>query len=264
MNNKYSSVFLNGSYYVRYSKEPSENTDLMSWYFKCQHPTLDTCVMKAYDDLKRNLHGIGCMGKKEKYDFKKSVLDLINERLSLVNNVSSQDAFDEWHRTTCRSIIDIANNNGVNTYLKDGVSFIYGIAQKWLNMTIKYLIVTGLEQTYPLPVEFLHIPIDSYIYKAYAKVYKETEKKNKYALLDDKAPVIHSDDNKATSHSVYVENGDNRTQPWSKLNECDYTDLQIAIRSAVKNKYSSPIAWEGPAWIEQAKIEKEKRKNKRK
>ena len=266
----YAREFLVCSYCLRYHKYPNENIDLIHWYFNNTNPNLNTCTMKAYDDLKRNLHGISSMNREEKDSFKESVYECIRYHLKLLKNDFSQEAFDDWHRTTCNCIIHIANENGVNKHLIDGVSFGYGIAQKWLNMAIKYLLVIERENDYALPQKCLHVPIDSYIYKAYSKHYKETEIKNRYALSGERAPVNHSDNNRAKKHSVYVESGDSRTQPWSKLNAIDYQDLQCSIRTAIRTnnnetiKSLSPIEWEGPAWIEQAKIEKAKRNKKRK
>lgn len=51
---------------------------------------------------------------------------------------------------------------------------------------------------------------------------------------------------------------DEKTKPWSKWNESDYDEFQQDLRKEIKNKYpeSTSLEWEGPAWIEIAKLEK--------
>ena len=64
--------------------------------------------------------------------------------------------FDSWHHRTCDSIM--------NAIVQMGFEFTYGHAQKWINMTFKYLYM--LEAVTPrLRFSFLHVPIDNIIFR---------------------------------------------------------------------------------------------------
>ena len=158
--------------------------------------------------------------------------------------------FDDWHNALCKGIINCSESI---------YPISYGIAQKWVNMTLKYLLICGYD--FKEKETSLHVPVDSYIYKAFAC----KQSKNSYALVCPKAPTFHEGDGSGKL-DYYRENGNNRTQPWSKLNAIDYENLQCSIREAIRDSNNkvinrmSPIEWEGAAWIEQAKIEKEKNK----
>ncbi|WP_256254428.1 hypothetical protein [Streptococcus sanguinis] len=65
-----------------------------------------------------------------------------------------QTDFDSWHHRTCDVLIDC--------YLSNEILFTYGRAQKWINMTFKYLYMLGaVSLNFVLP--FLHVPIDNIV-----------------------------------------------------------------------------------------------------
>lgn len=65
-----------------------------------------------------------------------------------------QTDFDSWHHRTCDALIDC--------YLSNEILFTYGHAQKWINMTFKYLyMLEAVPLDFVLP--FLHIPIDNIV-----------------------------------------------------------------------------------------------------
>ena len=138
--------------------------------------------------------------------------------------------FDEWHEVKCEEIINFMNNSidKSNTeILKE--KFTVGQAQKWVNMTLKYLwLLDALPKN--IGEKDLHVPIDSYIIEiAY-------DNKNKFdnALGLEKKP----------------------EESWSKLSEYeDYFGIQKEIREAIKTNTTNetiPIKWESLAWIEVA------------
>ncbi len=62
--------------------------------------------------------------------------------------------FDEWHSAVCRGII--------NKFSLDGLY--YGQAQKWLNMTFKYICALDTDAMNQAKYfEYLHIPMDNII-----------------------------------------------------------------------------------------------------
>lgn len=66
----------------------------------------------------------------------------------------NQVEFDEWHNNVCNEIIA--------KYRTEHIILAYGQAQKWLNMTIKYLYCLQ-EYDFKNEEKFLHIPIDKHI-----------------------------------------------------------------------------------------------------
>lgn len=122
------------------------------------------------------------------------------------------EAFEKWHCGLCNLIINLDLNNDV---LKEGSSLHYGQAQKWVNMTIKYMLVMGLwDDQLNDNLRLYHVPLDSYVFDAAKKELKI----------------------------------DKRINEWSRINEDKYKEYQREIRE----KVDCPIKWEWDAWIKQA------------
>ncbi len=73
----------------------------------------------------------------------------------------TQVQFDEWHRSACVELVKIYRSGGYR-------SFCVGHAQKWLNMTFKYIYVLGDER---LPgfghvYDLCHVPLDNILIAA--------------------------------------------------------------------------------------------------
>lgn len=218
------------------------------------------CAKRAYLDLARTVRYEYSSSKLEEMKSKKSseedkdkATNFIDSKNELIKNIcenilstietkegeisfESSD-FDKWHKAKCEEIINFMNNSidKSNTeILKE--KFTVGQAQKWVNMTLKYLLLLDA-----LPDNIdendLHIPIDSYIIEiAY-------DNKNKFdnALGLEEKP----------------------KESWSKLSEYknyfgiqkDYFGIQKEIREAIKTNTTNetiPIKWESLAWIEVA------------
>ena len=129
-------------------------------------------------------------------------------------------------------------------------AFSYGNAQKWVNMTLKYLYVVGnvflatevnsnFVTNYAEKInEFsdkIHIPVDSYIIEAIWKGYN-MEKFDKNNLPEIKKL-------KDGSFGTY---SSEKVRPWSQWDKKDYLKFWEELSSVKQN----PIEWEGPAWIE--------------
>lgn len=117
------------------------------------------CAEKAYLDLCRTIK-FKTADKNLKAEYKSKVCDrlIIKAYDVLLNAVESSDdkqnAFDSEHKRICEEII--------GTY-SETCEFTYGQAQKWLNMTLKYIVL--LEENSELK-SYLHIPVDSLIMQA--------------------------------------------------------------------------------------------------
>ena len=209
------------------------------------------CAKRAYLDLARTVRYKYSSSKLEEMKSKKSSeedRDEANNFIESKNNliseicsailfseevIESEKSFDKWHEEKCKEITEKMNGNYETVNNSDekvlNKSFTIGQAQKWVNMTLKYL---WLLDTLPAGVEpeYLHVPIDSYIIEiAY-------DNKNKFenALGLEEKP----------------------TKSWSKLPKYEkYFKIQKEIREAIKTNTTNetiPIKWESLAWIEVA------------
>lgn len=129
-----------------------------------------------------------------------------------------------WHRAACDTMRNKANNpSGDLPLLKPNHQFTYGQAQKWVNMSLKYLYVMGFDDMGHIE-QVIHVPVDSLIIDAANE-------------LDVRWP--------STS--------------WSKLdNYSEYLTYQKKLRQKVQDSTACPLAWENHARIEQAKKRTEK------
>lgn len=214
------------------------------------------CAKRAYLDLARTVKYSYSSSELEEMKSKKSseedkdkANNFIEFKNNLIKNICKNilsriktkegeisfknSDFDKWHKAKCEEIKEKMNgnyetvNNSDEKVLEE--DFTIGQAQKWVNMTLKYLWLLNALPTGVKP-EYLHVPIDSYIIEiAY-------DNKNKFenALgLEDKPP-----------------------KSWSKLPEYKkYFEIQEAIREAIKTNTTNetiPIKWESLAWIEVA------------
>ena len=197
------------------------------YYGWSENPSIEECAEKAYNgDASRPITGIGKMSKECKDVYKGDIFDWISLRIKTqfpaLNNDDYEDnnkAFDKWHHETCQGIISksdvVLEYINPATLKKWGGRFSYGIAQKWLNMTMKNMLIAELEEAKLKHFERqLHVPIDSMIMRCATEF-----------MIDIPKTV------------------------WSQWNDKIYTDFQIALRKAVVEKgYKSPIDWEFGAW----------------
>lgn len=213
------------------------------------------CAKRAYLDLARTVRYEYSSSKLEEMKSKKSseedkdkATNFIDAKNELIKNICENilspiktkegeisfknSDFDDWHKAKCEEIINFMNNSidKSNTKILKKESFTIGQAQKWVNMTLKYLWLLNALPTGVKP-EYLHVPIDSYIIEI---AYDNKNKfENALGLLEDKPP-----------------------KSWSKLPEYKkYFEIQEAIRKAIKTNTTNetiPIKWESLAWIEVA------------
>ena len=178
---------------------------------------------KAYGDLQRKIPYVinsnemnrteNAHLKQMKIEFKNEVIDYLSASIPHLNDVSD----------LIESVSDIGNQ--YPDLFKQNCRFTIGLAQKWVNMTLKYLWIIGA-----IDGERLHAPIDRYILKA------SISNDNEYCLG------IEYD---------YQNNNLNNWPSWDDINE--YNNLQDRIRTEVENRYFGlPIKWENKAWIAMA------------
>lgn len=95
------------------------------------------------------------------------------------SSFKNQDEFDRWHHTCCQKLIAIFSD----------FKLYHGQAQKWINMTLKYLFILEPSKAvanYP----FYHIPIDNIIIRNLKKQ-KPPKLKVAWSRLDDYQTYLH-------------------------------------------------------------------------
>lgn len=186
------------------------------------------CAERAYRDMCRTLKFISDSDENRKA-FRKDIYCIIVRRVNNDLFQCNDENFDNVHHEICNDIIIKANESKILQ------TFSYGQAQKWLNMTIKYMRMFNcfikLMNDNDLENK-LHVPVDAYII---------TKAKEEFGIMGPR-------------------------DPWSKWDEKKYKNFQDNLRKAIKHhpeddngtQYKSPIEWEEKAWIE---IAKKKRAN---
>lgn len=208
------------------------------------------CAQRAYRDLCRTLKFTERVDKKkgkEKKQIEEKHLefrdDICGEIKKQVNGLLAAEAtnFDKKHNAACKAII------GIVTKTEQVTEFNYGQAQKWLNMTMKYMWLLGLRQNdFARLLSVLHIPVDSYILQAVW----EQDKEHDVALPLNKGKKRENEDK-------YSDGKDGKVVAWSQWNYTQYNDFQTNLRNWCKKyKKATPLKWEGSAWIEIAQERK--------
>lgn len=209
---------------------------------------LNVAIDKAYNDA--TMQGAYNALKKKNSDnvALASVKSCI--RKSIINELfenKSQVDYSIWHNKICLYLKEQFNE----VTLVDGTPvFTYGNAQKWINMTMKYLyILSEVYHKFNSDCEFdkyfgriqnlykdLQVPVDSYIIES---------------LWNDAEIDLPIATKKNFREEEYK---DHRAKSWSKWDESEYEKFRDSFR---KNKDDiTPIDWEHKAWIEIAKKRK--------
>lgn len=132
---------------------------LLMLYFGSNKDYINNCIDKAYLDFNRTLHGFSKVKNRDMLhtNARTYIKDKFIGLKSNIDRFNSQSIFDKWHEYFCFELKSIYKEYGFN-------DFSIGQAQKWVNMTFKYIYIygnkiSGFEKVY----EFCHIPIDNII-----------------------------------------------------------------------------------------------------
>lgn len=218
----------------------NEKTELYGGFHDYNDYCINKVIMAAYRDatnqgayntlFKKDLYNIEKLREASKEARNKSAR-FLSEKISDSENM--KDGFDEWHAEVCKELVEFHKKIRVG----DDNFFTYGNAQKWVNMTMKYLWMLGLLPE-KIKEENLHIPIDSFVIDAlwnYENVILPCFDQNK-----------RNREYKQPSNFVIG---------WSKWKEENYNDLVKSIEHVdlVKNgKNESNLSWENEVWITQS------------
>lgn len=165
-----------------------------------------------------------------------------------------------WHSHLCNELI-----SSYKECLESEDLFTYGNAQKWVNMTLKYLYMlysifsefpkTADDETgsdycdrigrhiYALSDQ-LHIPVDSYIIEAVWNLEGDTD------VTESRLPLIKEKLCRDGHRGTYTSD---KVKPWSKWQQKEYERLQSQLKETV---HAAPLDWEEPVWTEVARRRK--------
>lgn len=226
------------------------------------------CAQRAYLDANRNIvfnsklkESEGNRGERNKYIkrmFQEEISKLIIEE---IKKIDISKSFDLQHHDICSMIINKSQelcwkeDNKSERILEKQLT--YGQAQKWLNMTLKYMWLIGLlDDSF---TKYLHVPVDRYIMEAAAG--RNRYKGKSTDGIDVSLPGKNGE--KINSYS------DDKVLSWSKwegvkdfkeADKSDYHCFQKVLREKLDK--ISPIEWEGDAWIRVAETVKESEQKK--
>lgn len=154
---------------------------LLYIYFGDGSDKLAACIRRAYRDFNRTISGFARLDESTRNKVRDSAVAQVKtslEELSARGGSIDEDGFDSWHRNACLALMRIyAPHHG----------FHLGQAQKWLNMSLKYIFTFGSDRIpgFESAYKFCHIPIDNVVldrlgaYKDFPKI------KGSWSRMDD-------------------------------------------------------------------------------
>lgn len=176
-------------------------------YFGVTDNPFEAASRSAYTDMCRTIRFHGKNGEA----LRRSVDVLLEERIPELIAVDNSEKFTQWHYSICKQIVE--------QYEAAGIEFYMGQAQKWVNMTLKYLYVLVPDVVEPFYC-FLHIPLDNYIMDIAKKQYG--------------VPPL--------------------TTAWSRISDYqDYLDYEQKLMEVIDEV---PLNWEFKKWVESARQQK--------
>lgn len=225
---------------------------------------LDKVIIKAYKDATQQ----GAFNKYLTDNIKAQIASKSNEKgenilknefnkFDNLKNISTQKDFNTWHEKTCKELV--GSYNDINKSPNNDEGFTFGNAQKWVNMTIKYIYLlntvfsnikgeeNNFSKTYGNIIDgissYIHIPIDNYIIEA---VWDMDKIPLPVPEIKEKLPKKGNGKGKYNSEKY---------KSWSKMDDKEYKNNYIEFQNKLKANIESqtPIEWENQRWIEIAK-----------
>ena len=235
---------------------------------------LDKAVRRAYRDACSHVlsveEGEGDCKKNPKK--KEEAIRALVEALEEFEKDASP--YECWHKRVCMDLCEkIYAGKNVDYKKEDSRTFSYGIAQKWVNMTIKYLTVlyTVMDMMAQEQIEVnqnfkeyyevtllkfekdFHVPVDGYILEGiWDKGASENGSYSKLNQRDREELVELIKEDGATYSGKY---SSEKIVSWSKWKKCRYVQFQEKLRNKLKTQDPplDPLDWENSIWIKVAK-----------
>ncbi|MBL7814987.1 MAG: hypothetical protein JNL70_08255 [Saprospiraceae bacterium] len=150
---------------------------LIRLYFDLTEGSKKAAAKRAYRDFSRTLRDLS-KDEKEKRRVKNELENILLEQIEIVLNQSfrNQEEFDFWHQKTCEKLRKSS----------DKLKLTIGQAQKWVNMTLKYMYVLKEERIEGINknIRFFHIPIDNIIQEKFAQERKMWKLRDPWSKVD--------------------------------------------------------------------------------
>lgn len=183
---------------------------LRGLYFNDLSDPFRAAAHRAYRDFNRTLRLKKTLTDAQSEDLCDQAIEILRRAFHSLHasTVKDQDSYDRWHRKSANEIIGLYNAVHITMY--------YGQAQKWINMTAKYVYLIGLNDFDDI-FRFLHVPIDNYVLDL------------GFSFFDIGKP------NKA----------------WSQWTESEYYHYQRLLRSSIED--DCPLRWEFRNWLASAR-----------
>jgi hypothetical protein len=157
---------------------------LIRLYFGGSPDYLQCCLDRAYRDFSRTMHGLSSIETNSAlYHQARAHLRQALETLLSTEHVT-QEIFDGWHQQTCNALVTIYHQHQHRMYI--------GQAQKWINMTLKYVFtfgetrLPGFSKLYP----FCHVPLDN-IFMDYLAPYNPPSLSVRWSRITDYDEYLH-------------------------------------------------------------------------
>jgi len=152
--------------------------------------SIDGCINTAYRDFCRTLHGI--RNNDHKTEMKSEASDIIRGMIvNILGNSVPQDEFNKLHESACNDIKTV--------YLKNQTAFFIGQAQKWINMSFKYVYMLYLADLLKVSktgidirkhnYRHFHLPIDNIVlqHQTVKRLYSQHIGNAVWSKIDDYA-----------------------------------------------------------------------------
>ena len=180
---------------------------LKTLYFGAIDNPFEASSRSAYTDMCRTIRFKGKNG----FSLREDVDNLLEKKIPDLISVKDEREFAQWHQAMCEQIVGM--------YRTEGIEFYIGQAQKWINMTLKYLYVLEPDVVEPF-YHLLHIPVDNYIIDIAKKQYGVPALPCAWSRIDD--------------YTVYM----------------DYEKTLMEVIDEI------PLDWEFSKWVESARQQK--------
>lgn len=225
-----------------YEDDCRDDYDCFSWASNKAY--LDMNRTMTFKDIPKN------ESQKEKERIDNQRKDWRDKGTQIIKKAMQKNTnnFNEWHKCVCKELIDLYGNDKLvvrdkNKRTEQSTKLTYGQAQKWLNMTLKYLWLLnrlGLisdentREFIQTHKKSFHVPLDSYILRYVAKIDKNSK---------DKFCLDNSLDSSVDFSSFWQLFG----SAWSQIDsEEKYYEYQDNLARAIKK--GSPLKWELVHW----------------
>ena len=159
------------------------STDFENFYIRLYFGNLSEgfhtlAIKRAYLDFSRTLRDFK-LSPDKKENFKKNWHSALSKGIADVigGSFKDQNAFDDWHK---KNTLALATCN-------ENFPLTIGQSQKWINMTLKYLLLFGDNRINGITKNhrYFHVPIDNIIMKIMKEKYDIKELSTRWSRIRD-------------------------------------------------------------------------------